>query len=394
MARFRRTRMYETVFSPLLFLCRVAFLAFIMDSQHAMIFGHSLILHAQEMNIVLPCKEDVWSSGSANEWQRAMIRNNSSDSENDQVKFIDIVKMFMNEPSSVREQIELDPFGSFILLHGLISVKWHLQHKANGSGIPRLILLILGIGTNNQSRANSPQPRSGKEPNWKINVERGLNAWRSSIQGSFTAHSSTSKFNKASLVLYRIANITLNTNILDLQVLAGLSRLMGKPVKSPHCLWSLVRLSVSWAPSDGALKAVQHSLKLLQENLFIANDYQIRYSNQSKDNLQGILHGKWCLYLATLTLWAWGAVTTADEYPAEEPTDSERALKNVEIPDVFACWLHAQQYLEAMLNVPQDQLKALRTIPQRADTRGLVGYMYNILISERWELCIFFLRTS
>ena len=98
-------------------------------------FGHSLILHAQEINIELPCKEDIWSASSAKEWQRAMLRNSSGDPEGEEVKFIDIVKTFMNEPGSVKESFELDPFGSFIVLHGLISVKWHLQQKANGVGM-------------------------------------------------------------------------------------------------------------------------------------------------------------------------------------------------------------------------------------------------------------------
>jgi hypothetical protein len=234
-------------------------------------------------------------------------------------------------------------------------------------------------------------------------VERALGQWRYSIQRSFTASVSAARFNKASLTLYRVANITLYTSILDLQVLAGLSRLMGKPVRAPACLWSLARLSVTWAPSDGAIKAVQHALKLLQETLFQSNDYRRFGSdnalglNQSKDNLEGILHGKWCLYLATLTLWAWGAVTTADEYPSEEPPGDgiERGSKNPNIPDVYHCWVEAQAYLEAMLNIPQDQLKVLRTIPARSNTRGLVGYMYNILINERWELRIsFFLQKS
>jgi Fungal specific transcription factor domain len=111
----------------------VAFLAFIIDSQHAMMFGHSLVLHAQEINITLPCKEDIWSASSANEWQRAMLRNSSGELNFEDVKFIDIVKTFMNDPAQSKDMVELDPFGSFIVLHGLISVKWHLQQKAGGS---------------------------------------------------------------------------------------------------------------------------------------------------------------------------------------------------------------------------------------------------------------------
>ena len=56
------------------------------------------------------------------------------------------------------------------------------------------------------------------------------------MQGTHTAHPSTVKFNRSSMTLYRIANVTLHTSILDLQILAGLPRLMGKPVKSETSL--------------------------------------------------------------------------------------------------------------------------------------------------------------
>jgi Fungal specific transcription factor domain len=113
---------------------RVAFLAFIIDSQHSMMFGHSLVLHAQELNLNPPCKEDVWAAGSPMEWQRAMQRQSVVEQNADQLGFIEILKIFMNEPHTAKEKISLDPFGSFIALHGLISVKWHLQQKALGMG--------------------------------------------------------------------------------------------------------------------------------------------------------------------------------------------------------------------------------------------------------------------
>jgi hypothetical protein len=118
---------------PLL-ISRVAFLAFIVDSQHSMMFGHSLVLHAQELNLKPPCKEDVWAAGSPMEWHRAIQRQKAVEQNVEQPGFIEILKIFMNEPHTVKEKISLDPFGSFIGLHGLISVKWHLQQKALGMG--------------------------------------------------------------------------------------------------------------------------------------------------------------------------------------------------------------------------------------------------------------------
>lgn len=120
-------------------LGRAAFLAFIIDSQHSLIFGHLMVLHAQELNLTPPCKEDVWAATTATEWQRAHQRNNPNANAK-QLSFIDILKMFTNDPKAARERISLDPFGSFIALHGLISVKWHLNQKAIGMGTQNSIL--------------------------------------------------------------------------------------------------------------------------------------------------------------------------------------------------------------------------------------------------------------
>jgi len=100
-----------------------------------MMFGHSLVLHAQELNLKPPCNEDVWAAGSAFEWQRASQRDILDDPNVSEPRFIEILKMFMNEPSNAaKERLRIDSFACFIVLHGLISVKWHLEQKALGTG--------------------------------------------------------------------------------------------------------------------------------------------------------------------------------------------------------------------------------------------------------------------
>src|SRR5579871_5694659 len=103
-----------------------------------------------------------------------------------------------------------------------------------------------GVTTTSQSRATSPQPQSRNRDHWKLAMERALHAWRNSMQGAYTANPSTVKFNRSSLTLFRIANVTLHTSILDLQILAGLPKLMGKPVKEETSLNVLLRLSTVW----------------------------------------------------------------------------------------------------------------------------------------------------
>lgn len=112
----------------------VAFLAFIIDSQHSMIFGHSLVLHARELNLKLPYKEDVWDAGSADAWQRA-IQCHYPQGLITEPEFMDILRIFTDQPSQAKDTVLTpDPFTASIILHGLINVKWHQQRNAFGIG--------------------------------------------------------------------------------------------------------------------------------------------------------------------------------------------------------------------------------------------------------------------
>ena len=387
-------------------------MAFIIDSQHSMMFGHSLVLHAQEVNLAAPCKEDVWAATTPLDWQRAMQRHSTP---GDEIGFLEILKTFMNEPSAAKEKVSLDPFGSFIALHGLISVKWHLQQKATNVGItlPNVYLIISGVPTSNQSGTASPTRTLRGRDYWKYSVERALHAWRTNMQGHYTGMTSTVKFNRSSLTLFRIANITLHTSIIDLQVLAGMGKIMGKPIKAPQTYHILIRMTTTWAGSDGAVKAVTHALKLLSETLFSSpvylpsrmhanNDPNFGQLQRADYALDGILHGKWCLYLATLTLWAWGAVISG-------PGSREGSTMNGMVSygqgvkgedgetytshsysddDEQTAWAHAQGYLKTMVAAAHEK-GGLVVTPARTETRGLVIVIRNLLANERWELRTF-----
>lgn len=235
------------------------------------------------------------------------------------------------------------------------------------------------------------------------------------MQGTHTAHPSTVKFNRSSMTLYRIANVTLHTSILDLQILAGLPRLMGKRVTEDTSFNVIVRLSTAWAGSEGAAKAVQHALKLLNETLFskAGPDYLASRSQRLRSGdgsygplrqdyaLDGVLHGKWCLYLATLTLWAWGIVTSNDV--SREGSVAMNGMSNYSSgikmeeadynfgsyleTDENTAWRHAQFYLRSMALAATER-NSLSTCPARTETRGLVITIRNMLSIERWELRI------
>jgi len=175
----------------------------------------------------------------------------------------------------------------------------------------------------------------------------------------------------------------------------------------------LVRLSTAWAGSEGAAKAVQHALKLLNETLFSKPGLDYLTSRQQRPGnhdgsyghfqrmdytLDGILHGKWCLYLATLTLWAWGAVTSNNGSREGSVAINGMGFGNVKmedgemvnfssysIDDEVTAWHHAQYYLKSMAQASTDR-NSLSTVAIRTETRGLVITIRNLLLHERWEL--------
>lgn len=95
-----------------------------------MMFGHSVVLHAEELNLKPPCNEDVWNAGSAGAWQRA-IQCHYPQGLSTEPGFMDILRIFTDQPSQPKDMVRtLDPFMASIILHGLINVKWHQQRKA------------------------------------------------------------------------------------------------------------------------------------------------------------------------------------------------------------------------------------------------------------------------
>jgi hypothetical protein len=158
---------------------------------------------------------------------------------------------------------------------------------------------------------------------------------------------------------------------------------------------SLLRLSTLWAESEGAAKAVHHAVKLLSESLFPDDHSRGRLWREGDPNLRGTLHGKWCQYLATLTLWAWGVVTMdqsrenslGDQFGTSfKSEDDIYDEANLTIDNNEGALRQAKNYLNKMTT---NYTKSLRTITERGETRGLVIIMHNALKAERWQLRLF-----
>lgn len=104
------------------------------------------------------------------------------------------------------------------------------------------------------------------------------------------------RFSTATVAIYHAAHITLNVEILDLQIYAGARHIIGRPVTRADYDRSR-RIVKDWARPAGstpAAKAAWHAAHLLRDGIMNLDNWDVNNA----------FHYPWCLYVATLTCWA------------------------------------------------------------------------------------------
>lgn len=100
--------------------------------------------------------------------------------------------------------------------------------------------------------------------------------------------------------IYHASQILLNADFLDIQIYAGARHILGRPVQRSDFVRS-ERIVKQWVATDAsdsrsvsAAKAAWHAASLLAD----------ASQNLESFDALGLFHVPWCLYLATLTCWA------------------------------------------------------------------------------------------
>lgn len=84
----------------------------------AAFFRHAHTLSAFQIQLPMPCDEDLWEATSADEWKRLHDRARQP------IQFISALKASL---TAVNETTSLNPFSRISVLHGLLSVAQDLQ---------------------------------------------------------------------------------------------------------------------------------------------------------------------------------------------------------------------------------------------------------------------------
>lgn len=322
---------------------RLAMHCFMWDTQHAVLFSQSLCMSAFEMRFVLPCDSSAWEALTAEQWFQHASQETT-------YPFLSALKGYVT-PRSVPRIRHLNPLARMFLLHGLMS-------------------LSSDLGRRDQTTLRSQTPELVGA--WKPRIGRSYELWKMDFDADCMATKLGQGTNSyrfisiktAAYALYRAAHITLNAEILDLQICAGAPLILGRPV-TPKDVERSHRNIPRWLQDESkmALQAAKHASLLLQEAVMSLDEW---------DDADAF-HFPWCLYLATLTCWAFHL-----------PSDSQRGPKSGSQCDEHARNDEMSSLVVAMTTCSSpDELAALAG---QYSTTGLLKVMAQQLATVRWAV--------
>lgn len=189
------------------------------------------------------------------------------------------------------------------------------------------------------------------------------------------------RFSTASLAIYHAAYITLNVEILDLQIYAGARHIIGRPVFAEDFNRSR-RVLKEWAKLGGdgrAAKAVWHAAQLLKDGIMKLENWDV----------DSAFHYPWCLYLASLTCWAFHFANVLDT----TSLSAERSCQQpsvVSTPNTGEGERDMRESKAEMIALVSHLATAMPSVLwgflEKRNTRGLVLVIASHLGNIRWSL--------
>jgi hypothetical protein len=350
---------------------RVAFAAFVMDSIHATMFGHSAVMVAHEMRLALPCDEALWSATSSGEIGRVEASLNQHGIK--PTMFLDGLKKTLNN-----QAVRTNSFGRTILMAGLLSVSWHMNQRD---------LQVSSLGVS--------QALGGRD-RWRGALTRAFDFWKVDLDESIAkAHEGPPApgFTQANrpddenifenrTVLHHLAHMAMHVDIVDCQIFAGATRLLGRAITQQDYNGAQRRMKEGWAPTARARDATFFALRFLGQVLMpdehgsphqrptsqVGRDGNGQYS--ARDDF--LLNRPWVLYFATLIVWSYGYALDGPITPLYALQDYGQVVKDM------------RGFLNRVgkVRAPDD----LAHVTNRNACLGLLVLMRDTFAKTRWEL--------
>jgi hypothetical protein len=343
---------------------RAAFAAFVIDSTHATLFGHSAVMAPHDIKLPLPCDEALWSATSGSEVERteASLKANGFRP----IQFLDGLRQTLN-----RKTVRTNTFGRVILMAGLLNVSWHMNQR--------------------DLQVNSlPSSALGSSPKWRSPLYSAIQFWRKDFDDAsappYSSPGARDSVFESRTTLHSLALMAMHVDMIDCTVFAGSEKALGRSVTDADRAAVQRRMRDHWAPSAHAREAVYHAVRFLCEVLMPEDEQpEASTSNSTRPNPHQqpnftysarddyLLNRPWVLYFATLIVWAWG-------YALDGPLSTSNhtlTAREQQISDM-------RRYLNRVrsVKVPLE----LQNLPDRNSCLGLLLLLRACFREPRWEL--------
>lgn len=362
---------------------RLALLCFMWDTQHAVLFCQSLCMSAFELRCSMPCAQAVWEAPDAELWARAWPTSTrqTPSSSSDPVApsmFLPALKFYLTAQPGATGVPNLDALGQVLVLHGLMSIAWDMQRRDQTS---------LGV-------VSTTGPASWKDllskayDRWKTDFDSYCHdaALASTDPGDASA-SEWSAFSAAYRAVYHAAQALLHMDFLDVQIYAGARHILGRPVQQQDYVRSS-RVVKRWASNsrERAATAAWHGAGMLRD--LMTGDGSSDPSGPSKPimespHLTSLFHVPWCLYLATLSCWAFHHAKSTrrgrleDETHFDDDDDSDGSDEIV--------W-DSKKEMDDLVAAMAGPMRDVMASQGRRRTNGLVWVVADVLSKVRWGI--------
>ncbi|KAI5866778.1 fungal-specific transcription factor domain-containing protein [Durotheca rogersii] len=348
---------------------RAAFAAFLIDSIHATMFGHSTVMVAHEMRLPLPCDDRLWKATSGAEVGR--IEANLISNGVKPISFLEGLKRTL-----AGQEVQTNPFGRQILMAGLLSVSWHMNQRD-------LQVSSLGGGV---------QQALGGRDKWRSTLTKAFDSWKTDFDKSlqradtvvdpysYEKRSEANVVFESRTVLHHLAHMAMHVDIVDCQIFARAKRLLGRAIGTQDLTSAQRRMKDLWAPSAKARDATFYAAKFLCSVLLPPNSAPRSdgYSHHqsavvtylARDDV--LLNRPWVLYFAALVVWCYGFALEGPCPGVPIPTTPQEKMSQM------------REYLLRVGSVgsPED-LKGMRGVNNNS---ALLVVLKDSFESTRWEL--------
>ncbi|EEQ91257.2 C2H2 finger domain-containing protein [Blastomyces dermatitidis ER-3] len=348
---------------------RVAFAAFVLDSTHATMFGHSAKMVAHEMRLPLPCDEALWSATSAAEVARVQSSLHSNGVK--AIMFLDGLKKTLNG-----QKVRTNSFGRTILMAGLLSVSWHMNQRD-------LQVSSLGVA----------QALGGRD-RWRSSLLRSYDNWKRDFDDAL-AESNPSNYSNAirqfpmdddiifesRTVLHHLAHMASHVDVVDCQIFAGAGRLLGRSITPKDYSTAREKMVERWANKAAARDAAFFALKFLTQVLLsddgraVVQHGSVAYMELNEYSARDdfLLNRPWVIYFAALVVWSYGyALDGAINAPVPELSTPDERRKDM------------YEFLDRVggVRTPEELLH----VHDRNRCMGLLMILQETFSYTRWEL--------